>query len=242
MSEAYSVKLEQFEGPLDLLLHLIEERKLHINDISLAKITDSYLSYIERLKEFPIRDAAHFILIASTLVLIKSRSLLPYLALTEEEKESIEDLETRLLKYRRIKELSRHVEERFGKHMLFFREPDLHIIPIFTPTKEITKIGILEAIQKVLMNLPRQEMIPQLIIRKVMSLEEMVEDLTKRITSALSLSFKEFTKKGKTEKMRIVVSFLAVLELIKRGIISVKQDKHFEDIMMESNVPGVPKY
>lgn len=242
MPEAYTVKLSQFEGPLDLLLHLIEERKLHINDISLAKITDGYLSHIEQFKEFPIRDAAHFILIASTLVLIKSRSLLPFLTLTDEEKESIEDLEARLKAYRRIKELSRHVAKRFGERILFFRGPPSTIISVFSPTEEITKTGILQAMRSVLMSLPKREMVPQLIIRKVMSLEEMIEDLTERITSSLSLSFKDFAKMRKSERAHMIISFLAVLELVKRGIISVKQNKHFEDIMMESNKLGVPKY
>lgn len=242
MPETFKVQLNQFEGPLDLLLHLIEERKLHINDISLAKITDDYLAYIEKLQEFPIRDAAHFILIASTLVLIKSRSLLPFLTLSEEEEETIEDLERRLKEYKRIKDLSLHVSERFGQHIMFHREPMRQFTPVFSPTKEVSIGGILEAIRSVLRSLPKKEMIPQLIIQKVMSLEEMIENLTSRITGALQMSFKEFSQKGKTEKMNVVIGFLAVLELVKRGIISVKQDKHFEDIMMESNAPGVPKY
>jgi len=242
MDDAYKVKLDQFEGPLDLLLHLIEERKLHINDISLAKITDDYLAYIEKLEDFPVRDAAHFILIASTLVLIKSRSLLPFLKLTDEEEESIHDLEARLKEYKRIKELARHVEERFGARIIYHRESTRVRTPVFSPTKEITQTGICAAIRAVLESLPKKEMIPQLIIKKVISLEEMIESLTQRITSSLQMSFKEFSQKGKAEKINVIVSFLAVLELVKRGIITVTQDKHFEDITMESSSVSVPKY
>ncbi len=95
MGEEYLVKTHIFEGPLDTLLSLIEKRKLFINDISLAQVADDYIAYIKSLNEFPIADSSHFILIASTLVLIKSKSLLPDLNLTTEEQESIDDLEDR---------------------------------------------------------------------------------------------------------------------------------------------------
>src|SRR4051812_32375972 len=100
----FLVKHEQFEGPLDLLLSLIEKRKLFINDISLAKVADDFINHIKNFEQFPIGESANFILIASTLLLIKSKSLLPTLQLTEEEQGSIEDLETRLKIYQRIKD------------------------------------------------------------------------------------------------------------------------------------------
>ena len=99
MDNEYQVKTHIFEGPLDTLLSLIEKRKLFINDISLSKVADDYIAYIKSLENFPIADSAHFILIASTLVLIKSKSLLPNLTLSEEEEHSIEDLEARLREY-----------------------------------------------------------------------------------------------------------------------------------------------
>src|SRR3989344_1126361 len=111
MQSDYHIKTEAFQGPLDLLLQLIEKRKLHINDISLAHITDDYLAHIAGLETFPLKEAAHFILVASTLVLIKSRSLLPSLSLTDEEEGDIKDLERRLKEYKRIKELSLHIEK-----------------------------------------------------------------------------------------------------------------------------------
>ena len=98
-SEHYKIKLDGFEGPFDLLLDLIEKRKLHINDISLSKVTDDYISHVKSIQHFPIALSANFILIASTLLLIKSKSLLPALQLTEEEQMSIEDLENRLIGY-----------------------------------------------------------------------------------------------------------------------------------------------
>ena len=99
MESSYNVKTHIFEGPLDTLLSLIEKRKLFINDISLAQVADDYISYVRSLTDFPLADSAHFVLIASTLVLIKSKSLLPNLSLTEEEQSNIDDLEDRLKHY-----------------------------------------------------------------------------------------------------------------------------------------------
>src|SRR3989344_4683582 len=110
---SFTIKQQHFEGPLDVLLDLIEKRKFFINDISLAKVADDYLAYIKALEKFPLADSANFVLVASTLVLIKSKSLLPNLELTTEEQGDIADLERRLVLYRRMKELSLGVKERF---------------------------------------------------------------------------------------------------------------------------------
>src|SRR5690242_7983178 len=91
ISGVYTVKTPAFEGPLDLLLDLIEKHKLAISEISLAKVADDYIAYVKTFSEFPVAMSAHFILVASTLLLIKSRSLLPNLALSDDEKGSIED-------------------------------------------------------------------------------------------------------------------------------------------------------
>ena len=98
MDSAYKVQLPIFEGPLDLLLDLIEQRKLLINDISLAKVTDDYLAHIKEQGNFSLPGAAHFILVASTLLLIRSRSLLPSLALAEEEEELAHSLWSDLIR------------------------------------------------------------------------------------------------------------------------------------------------
>ncbi|MDE2172553.1 MAG: segregation/condensation protein A, partial [Patescibacteria group bacterium] len=100
----FTVKTQTFEGPLDLLLDLIEKRKFFISDISLAKVTDDFITHIKQFENMPMGESAHFILVASTLLLIKSKSLLPELALSVEEQGDIRDLETRLKIYKRIKE------------------------------------------------------------------------------------------------------------------------------------------
>lgn len=238
----YTVKTGVFEGPLDLLLNLIEKRKLFINDISLAAVTDDYIAYINKQTKFPLSQSADFILVASTLLLIKSKSLLPSLSLTQEEEGSIEDLELRLKVYKRIRELSRHVRGMFGKRIIFAKSPSRIVEPIFSPDDNITVKNITESVLMVLKNLPKKKIIPKAIVDKVISLEEMIDNLAKRITKNLKMSFKEFSGMGKEERVNVIVSFLAMLELVKQGIISVRQDEHFSDITMESDNVSVPKY
>src|SRR3990167_10380841 len=114
MTAKFAVKTQVFEGPLDLLLELISKRKLFVNDVSLSQVTDDFIAYIQEHDEFPLSESAEFILVASTLMLIKSRSLLPTLELTEEEEESIHDLEDRLALYARTKELAVELKSIFG--------------------------------------------------------------------------------------------------------------------------------
>lgn len=242
-TQEYTVKTEVFVGPLDLLLSLIEKRKLFINDISLAKVADDYIEYINKQEDFPMAHTADFILIASTLVLIKSKSLLPALTLSEEEQESIDDLEKRLKLYKRMKGLSRNISDMFGKNIMFAKIPAKDIEPIFSPDKDLSISRISDGIKSVLHNLPKKILaVPKAVVDKVISLEEIINNLTERITKNLKMSFKEFSGIGKEEKINVIVSFLAMLELVKQGIISVKQDKHFSDITMESDDVGIPKY
>jgi segregation and condensation protein A len=241
--ENYSVKTEVFEGPLDVLLSLIEKRKLLINDISLSKVADDYMAYIRELGKIPLADTAQFVLIASTLILIKSKSLLPGIELSEEEQGSIDDLEHRLKMRQKYKELALHVKKLFGKHMLFYRLPKREMVVVFSPDKNTTKDGLVTKIKYVLANIPKIEVLPKTIVKKVISLEEAIVSLTERISKSLRMNFKEFAKSGgKEEKVNVIVSFLAMLELVKQGIIAVRQDKAFHDIEMQSDTVGVPQY
>ncbi len=240
--QSFSVKTDVFEGPLELLLSLIEKRKLLINDISLATVADDFIGYIERHTEFPMGETAHFILIGSTLLLIKSKSLLPSLMLTEEEEASIEDLEHRLTLYKKYKELSVHIAEHFGRQPLFFKIPAKIREPFFAPDSSMTAENLKEAVMSVLSRIPEKQHELQATVKKIMSLEEMIEQLHARIQSSIRMSFKEFSGTGTKEKVEIVVSFLALLELVKRGAINVEQESHFSDILIETEAVGLPQY
>ena len=143
----------------------------------------------------------------------------------------------------RMKELALHVSKNFGKKIMFSKTPAKNIEPVFSPDKDLSVTKIKDGIMSVLHNLPKKAIaIPQKVVEKVISLEEMIENLTERINKNLKMSFKEFSGIGKEEKVNVIVSFLAMLELVKQGIVSVTQDKHFSDITMETDNIGTPKY
>ena len=234
MDQKYNIKTPIFEGPLDTLLSLIEKRKLFINDISLSQVADDFISYVKNLENFPLGESANFILIASTLVLIKSKSLLPDLNLTEEEEQSINDLEARLREYQKYKSLTVHLRERFGINISYLRLPPREKKIVFLPDKNTTVLGIFETIKSVISNIPQVEVVPKAIVQKVISLEDMITHLSERISQSLKMSFKDFSGSGKKDKVTVIVSFLAMLELVKQGIIQVKQENNFQDIEMQT--------
>jgi segregation and condensation protein A len=238
----HTVKTEVFEGPLDLLLSLIEKRKLFINDISLSKIADDYIETIRALPEIPLKDVANFVFIASTLVLIKSKSLLPSLNLSLEEEGDIERLKDRLRIYQRIKELSEHVKQTFGKNIIFEREAPKRAVITFSPGEDTIIQNIFIAVENILMHLPKITVSPQAVVKKMITLEDAIGKLVKRIDQHLKMSFKKYSGLGKEEKSTVIVNFLAVLELIKRGAIDAVQKDNFSDFDIETREIKVPHY
>lgn len=238
----FTVKTNTFEGPLDLLLDLIEKRKLFISDIALAKVTDDFIDHVKQFENMPMGESAHFILVASTLLLIKSKSLLPNLSLTEEEQGDIHDLETRLKIYKRIKEASKHVEKMFGDEMIFGQSQSRAFSPVFAPDPQFSLEQALNSLKDLVKRLPKNEALPRLAVKKILSLEDMIGDLTKRITTQLKMSFSQFTAGHKGEKINVIVSFLAMLELVRHGVLQVSQASEFADIEMETKQVGVPSY
>ena len=242
---SYTVKTKVFEGPLDLLLDLVTKRKLFVNDVSLAQVTDDFVRYIDEHEDFPIDESAEFILVASTLMLIKSRSLLPTLELTSEEEESIHDLEDRLVVYAKVKELAAELKNIFGKKIIFEKTPSKNPLVVFSPDAKTDTKNILEALKRVIEALPKMEVLPKVVVKKVISLEEMIDKLAERISKASKISFKQFhNTRGKItrdKKVSIIVGFLAMLELVRRGAIRVTQEGRGE-IEMENESLAIPNY
>ncbi len=256
MEGTYQVKTQVFEGPLDVLLELVTKRKLFVNDVSLAQVTDDFICYIEeREKEsggFPLSESAEFILVASTLMLIKSRSLLPSLQLTTEEESSIDDLESRLVIYSRVKELAALLKGRYGTQVIFEKEPRKFVGNIFAPDSKTDTTNLLAALERVIMTLPKRDILPKVTVRKVISLEEMIERLSERVSKVSRMSFKDFHglnslngssmgEMTQEKKVSIIVGFLAMLELVKRGAIRVTQENGGE-IEMETDIVTTPTY
>jgi segregation and condensation protein A len=116
------------------------------------------------------------------------------------------------------------------------------IDPVFTPDPQFTLNKALQLLKDIINRLPKNDKIPSKTIQKVMSLEEMINTLSNRITSHIRMSFKEFTKENRENRVHVIVSFLAMLELVKQGIVHVSQDRNFDDIHMETREIGVPRY
>lgn len=242
MTNSYQIKTDVFEGPLELLLDLVEKRKLFINEISLAQVADDYIAHLKQFEKMPVDFVSNFLIVASTLILIKSKSLLPTLSLTEEETKDIDELERRLKEYQRIRELSMHVKQLFGTNVAFPKGQAREREVVFTPSEEISTQSIFGAIQAVILHFPKKITLPKVVVKKVISLEDMMDRLSTRITSSLKMSFREFAGVGKEEKVNIIVSFLAMLELVKQGMIAVTQGGHGDDIQIETNMLETPNY
>ena len=234
MSE-FVVKTEKFEGPVELLLEMIETRKLPINDISLSEVADDFLNYLKEGGILSLEETANFVVVASTLLLIKSASLLPGFQLTAEEEENVSDLKRRLAIYQIIKELAGQIKASYGRAGIFFREDSPgERISVFSPSDDLTVANLAASLQFLIADLPKKETRPEATVKKVISLEEMIERLTERIKKNLQLKFSELTGQKSEEKITIIVSFLALLELIKRGIVATRQQGHFNEIEIKS--------
>lgn len=237
----FSIKTAVFEGPLELLLDLVERRKLLINDISLAAVTDEYILHISELQELSLPNTAQFINLAATLLLVKSKSLLPILELTEEEETSIDDLEARLKRYQIIRDAAIVIQEKFGKKTLYPPQFALPKTAFFVPDKLCTIDNLKLAILTVINNLPTKEEVAKAQIKATISLEEMMHKLEKRIKQNLQVRFSELNL-GETERKVVIVSFLAILELFKQGNLLIRQDRLFSDIEIEQENGQTPAY
>jgi segregation and condensation protein A len=241
------VKTDVFEGPLELLLELIEKRKLLINDVSLAAVTDEYIARISGQAELPVGETAEFVSLAATLLLIKSRSLLPTLELSPDESRDIKELEYRLALYQIIKESAKALGAADAPLLCEGNTPAPEPMFLFDPS--VTFESLRAAAQSLIDGFPQAAVLPKVAVKKIVSIEEMIEKMAARVSSAFRISFKEFSSKGMLAtaeqaemKHTIIVSFLALLELVKQGIIKANQGEHFSDIMLESDSVSTPTY
>ena len=236
-TESYTVKTTGFEGPFGLLLELVEKRKLFINDVSLATVTEDYLNYMNKLGGLNPAEIASFVLVASTLILIKSKSLLPNLSLTLEEEGDIKNLEERLRLYQLFTKLGENIKDMFGQKIIFSPLERRNDVLVFLPDDQITKENMMSFAREVLGAMPKKVFLPEVEALKVISIEEMIEKLTQRIKETLSMNFKDLSGKITTreEKVVMIVGFLAMLELVRQGIIHAVQKNGFEDIIITKN-------
>jgi segregation and condensation protein A len=237
----YSIKTEHFEGPLELLIELVEKRKLLINNISLATVTDEYIARVSEMQEQSLPHTAQFITLAATLLLIKSKSLLPVLELTDEEETTIHDLEDRLRLYQIYRDIAQSLQNEFGSKMMHEPEYTPPRNPVFLPDDFCSTAALAEAMERAITNLPKPVIRQVAKVRPTISLEDMMANLRKRIERQIKTSF--FEMKGReSERKNVIVGFLAILELFKQGNLIITQIDRFYDIEIELDKAATPRY
>jgi len=237
---AFSLETEFHHGPLETLLALIEARKLSITQVSLAEVCDAYLSYVEKLPELPLDETSQFVLVASTLLLIKSRSLLPSLSLTEEEEESVAELEKRLAMLKTTKAAAKLLRKEWGRAPFTIERRTPARETIFAPA-EASTATISSAINRLIALLPTSETLAAAAVAPVLALEVVVANLKARLASAVRTTWSELTRHA--DRGERLVQFLAILELVRHGSLSVTQTALFGDMVIESeDVSSAPRY
>lgn len=229
----YRLKLEQFEGPLDLLLQLIERQELNITDVSLAAVTEQYLGYLDRQTDLPVEELADFLVVAAKLLLLKSRALLPDLFIDDED-DIGSGLVEQLAIYKQYVEAGHQLARRLRKRRFSYARERLPMFdaPVeFSPPANLTTYALKSSFAKILDELKEfVRPMPELISRTI-SLQEKISALRKLFEGGGKVSFKKILDDAKS-RMEIIVSFLAILELIKQRHVVASQDGHGAHIVL----------
>jgi len=237
----YTIKTDVFEGPLELLIELCEKRKLLINDISLASVTDDYIAQVSEMQNKSLPHTAQFVQLAATLLLIKSKSLLPTLELSSEEEATIDDLEERLKQYQIYREAGKLIAEQYGQQTMYGPRFVPPVESIFLPDEWCDVFTLESAMRSVLDDLPKPDIKPRVQVKATISLEEMMDTLKRRIERHVRARFSDIRKEADEHKT-VIVGFLAILELVKQGNVLVKQTSRFDDIEIELEQGSTPRY
>lgn len=231
----YEVKLEIFEGPLDLLLHLIQKNEVDIFDIPIATITDQYLAYLEMMKAFNINVAGDFLVMASTLMHIKSRMLLPETTGQEDEEDPRLEIARPLLEYMHFKEAAGELAQReiLDRDVFARKIPDemTETMKEGSPSIQVNLFQLMDAFKRIM-----DRRSPQTTLRftpEPWSINEKIEYIIAELKDKNAIYFLElFTDDMNVSEL--VVTFLALLELVHRGLIKVFQPVFGEDIRLSS--------
>lgn len=227
------VKIQQFEGPLDLLLSLIEEQKLNITDIALAQVTEQFLTYIKQLEQIDPTALADYLAIAAKLLVIKSRAILPSLEVQTDEEDSEDDLTAKLVLYKQFKEIAKYLKRLDGNQQQSFTRTLTFSERInFWPDPNITAKSLNTAILRVLQSLQELDNLPKAKIKEAVSIQEKIDQLQIILSRQLETRLSELLSSAKN-KSEVIVTFLALLELIKQKIFTVDQEALFADVTIK---------
>lgn len=227
-------KLEKFEGPLSLLIKLIDEEQMDITEVSLAKIADQFVEYIRTAGNINPEEMADFLVVAARLLLIKSKALLPYL-FPEEEKE-IEELEEQLRMYKEFLEAAKKISTMIGKKKFMFarefnRKAFLSATKLFSPPKNLKAEDLLMVFTDIVTHLKPMEKLEEEVLEHRITIEEKIMSIQKMVLDRINISFNNLLS-GAKSKTEVIVSFLAILELMRQREIVLEQEDTFGDIII----------
>ncbi len=233
----YSIKIDKFEGPLDLLLHLIKEKNIDIYDISINDITKEYMDYLNKMEELNINIASNYLVMAAELMEIKSKSLLPHSEEdnSSEEEVSRENLINRLIEYKKYKEmmpLFRNMEQ--DRKNIYIKSPS-NINEYYEENvlKNREDVNLLvEAFKKYLDRIEKEKPVTTKIVTKEYSISDRKKSIKNILREKKQVTFKELFNEYNVSF--VVVTFLSVLEMVKDREVSIVQDRNFSDIVIKS--------
>ena len=228
--QPYVIATDSFEGPIDLLYQLIEQRKLQINSVGLAAITESYLRYVEETKP-KAEDVAQFIHSATILILIKSKSLLPILEYTKEEDVDVANLERLVQLYGFIQSHAVPTFLVWQRRSVPTKAPPVPREVEFSPDTSCTPQGLREEAAGVLKEVAFLSVKPKKTVRSTIRIEEVVDRILNLTAERAALSFNDLVKSG--DRTETILSFLAILELARKNLLQLSQGNRFDDITIE---------
>lgn len=236
MSDKYVVTIDNFDGPLDLLLHLIKEQDIDIYDIKIEDITKQYLDYIRHMKELNLEIASEYLVMASELIEMKSKMLLPKKREKEDddyEEDPRELLIERLLAYKRYKEVTSEFKDlELTRKMVFTREPD-NLNRYVKEDENSEELGVADLIDAFNNLLKRKELdrpIATKITKKELSVAEKVNKIKNILRNKKRINFEDIFEVSTKEE--VIISFLSVLEMVKKDEILLTQDGNFKNIVI----------
>ena len=231
-------RLDKFEGPLDLLLTLIQKNKVSIYDIPIAEITDQYLEAIDGIEEYSLDNTGEFIVMAAQLLYIKSKLLLPKNE-EEEEEDPREELARRLLEYQKFKEASKELRKtEFSSKYMVFREEEQIKFPVPEYDRHHDVSALIDAFNSILARRVRREKPTKrafsgIVGREKVSVDDMVEKICKRLKKSGTVQFKTLFREDDS-KPEMIATFLAVLEMIKLSRLFAEYNEETKDFNLFS--------
>lgn len=226
------LELDQFSGPLDLLLQLIEGKELDITSVALAEVTEQFLEYLEEVEERLPEELADFLVVATRLLLLKSQALMPYLQ--TEEDDDPNELAAQLRMYKRYVDAMHAVDEMLAqKRVLFPRKPlKVQQTVEFKPPADVTGEELEDLFREVLTGLEPVVRIPKAAMQKVVTLREKFDQIRGLLRKSEELGFDDLLADAQ-DRGEVVVTFLALLEMVKKQEVSVQQDNPFDTLSIK---------